>query len=138
MLLRDNPSFYKFEIYAQGKRDCEITQDALNRVKEILGPAPLPETRGPNSFGSQSMRDLQASCAAMERAVRILWACAAATDQIEPPIWDYTSDYESALEYFNLLTPLQLMQLTEAHRLTWDLTIHLKGESVMRTQKLRA
>jgi hypothetical protein len=126
MQLRDNPSFLKFEIYAKSRPQCPITQDALKRARDIMAPAAVPATRGPKSFGPEALLALQASCEVMERAVRVLWACAAATDQIDPPIWDYTSDYESALEYFNALTPLQLMGLTENHRLTWDKSVQLK------------
>jgi hypothetical protein len=49
-----------------------------------------------------------------------LWACAAATDNITPRIWDYVPDYEASLEYFLELADLELMAVTKRHRIAWE------------------
>jgi hypothetical protein len=63
---------------------------------------------------------LTASCKAVEKSNRVIWACATATDCVNPAVWDYLPDYDGALEYFNALGDLDIMALTEKHRLLWD------------------
>jgi hypothetical protein len=123
MQLKDNASFHKFEIYAQQHVDCPITQDAYHRVQGILASAPVNDDS--KGFTTQSFRDLRKSCEALEKGVRVLWACAVSTGQVDPPLWDYLPDYEASIEYFNGLTPLQMMALTEKHNLLWEKTVQL-------------
>lgn len=123
MQLKDNPTFHKFEIYAQQNPDCPITQDAYHRVQGILAGAPVnDESKG---FTTQSFRDLRKSCEVLEKGIRVLWACAVAKNEVTPALWDYLPDYESSLEYFNSLTPLQMMALTDKHNLLWEKSITL-------------
>jgi hypothetical protein len=118
MQLKDNASFRKFEIHAMEHVDCAVTQDAYQRVQAILATAPQNDET--SEFTTRSFRDLKKSCEVLEQGVRILWACAAATNQVSPPLWDYTPDYDASVEYFNGLTPLQMMALTDKHRLNWE------------------
>ena len=63
---------------------------------------------------------LKASCEAVEKSTRLLWACAAATDNISPRLWDYLPDYEASIAYFLSLDDLELMAVTKMHRITWE------------------
>jgi hypothetical protein len=72
------------------------------------------------SFGGAPVADLKASCEAVEKSTRLLWACAAATDQIAPRLWDYLPDYQSSLDYFLNLNDIELMAVTQQHRITWE------------------
>ena len=67
---------------------------------------------------------LKASCQAVEKSTRLLWAAAAATDQIHPRPWDYLPDYTSSLDYFIGLNDLELMAVTQQHRINWELVDH--------------
>jgi hypothetical protein len=64
--------------------------------------------------------NLKASCEAIEKSTRLIWACAAATGNIRPPLWAYKADYQSSLEYFLALPDLELMAVTRAHRVIWE------------------
>jgi hypothetical protein len=122
MDFRDVPNLLKFQEHARSKPDCEITMDAYRRIREILQPAPKP----PDMMGfdpGSSMENLRASCEAVEKATRVVWACAVSTNQVNPPIWDYTPDYTASIEYFVNLNPLELMALTTKHRIQWEETL---------------
>ena len=81
----------------------------------------MPKPPGVSDFGGVApVADLKASCEAVEKSTRLLWACAAATDQISPRPWDYLPDYKSSLDYFLSLNDLELMAVTREHRIAWE------------------
>lgn len=118
MNFRDVPSLLKFEQHARKHSDDVIIMDCYRRIREIIAPVPSP------SEGSELYQEpvdgLKAGCAAVESSTRLLWACAAATGNVEPAMWDYLPDYASSMEYFLGLGDLELMAVTTQHRLTWD------------------
>jgi hypothetical protein len=118
MNFRDVPNLLKFEHHARGHSDDEIIMDCYKRVRELIAPVPKPP--GALNFSGAPVADLRASCEAVEKSTRLLWACAAATDQISPRPWDYLPDYKSSLEYFLGLNDLELMAVTQQHRITWE------------------
>lgn len=118
MNFRDVPSLLKFEEHARANSTCTITMDAYRRVRDIIALAPRPSHIV--DFNNQvPLEDLKASCAAIEKATRILWACASSTDHVLPPLWNYLPDYDSSLEYFTSLNDLELMAVTKEHRIDW-------------------
>jgi hypothetical protein len=121
MNFRDVPTLLKFEQHARVHSDDEIIMDCYKRIREVIAPVPNP----PAAFdfdGAAPVDDLKASCEAVERSTRLLWACAAATDQIAPPLWDYLPDYKSSIDYFLNLNDLELMAVTQQHRIAWEAT----------------
>ena len=118
MNFRDVPNLQKFERHARGHSDDEIIMDCYKRIRDVIAPVPKPP--GALSFSGAPVADLKASCEAVEKSTRLLWACAAATDQIFPPLWDYLPDYKSSLDYFLGLNDLELMAVTKQHRITWE------------------
>jgi hypothetical protein len=118
MNFRDVPNLLKFEQHARGHSENEIVMDCYKRIREVIAPVPKPP--GPHDFPLPPMADLKASCEAVEKSTRLLWACAAATDQITPPLWDYLPEYQSSLDYFLGLNDLELMAVTQAHRIGWE------------------
>ena len=124
MNFRDVPNLQKFEQHARSHSDNEIVMDCYKRIREIITPVPKP----PNSYeyNGAAMTDLRASCEAVEKSTRLLWACAAATNQISPHPWDYLPDYQSSLDYFLALNDLELMAVTKSHRIAWEATSEAK------------
>jgi hypothetical protein len=118
MNFRDIPNLQKFEQYARANSENEIVMDCYKRVRELIAPVPKPPD--PLQFNSQPVADLKASCEAVEKSTRHIWACAAATDQIVPPLWDYLPDYTSSLDYFLSLKDLELMAVTQRHGISWE------------------
>lgn len=119
MNFRDVPSLLKFEEHARAHSNCEITMDAYRRVRDIITPVPKPAQV--LDFNNQApLEDLKASCAAIEKSTRILWACASATNHVLPPLWSYVPDYASALNYFTTLGDLELMAVTKEHNINWS------------------
>lgn len=116
MNFRDIPSLLKFEQHARNHSDDEIIMDCYRRIREVIAPAPGPESE---LSGGPPVAELKAGCEAVEKSTRLLWACAAATDNIEPALWDYRPDYQASLEYFLGLGDLELMAVTTQHRLAW-------------------
>ncbi len=123
MNFRDVPNLMKFEQHARAHSENEIVMDCYKRIRDIIAPVPKP----PDilEFNGAPVADLKASCEAVEKSMRLLWACAAATDQIAPPIWDYLPDYASSLDYFLALNDLELMAITKPHRIKWEETAHV-------------
>jgi hypothetical protein len=120
MNFRDVPNLLKFEQHARLHSEDEIVMDCYKRIREVIAPVPKP----PSDYefgGAPPMADLKASCEAVEKATRFLWACAAATDKIAPRPWDYLPDYESSLDYFLGLNDLELMAVTQQHRIAWEI-----------------
>lgn len=116
----DIPALAKFEEFVQQHADSAIALDSLERVKEIIAPAPRPLTSFEMGTDPEQMLKLKASCEAVEKATRVIWACAAATGEIIPPMWEEVPDFESALEYFNQLSYLELMAATNEFGLGWE------------------
>lgn len=121
MKCSDVPSFARFEAYVRMHQDDPILVRGLREVTEALASAPRPLTNREMATDPAQMFKLKESCEAVERATRIMWACAAASDNIEPAMFEETPDYDSALYYFNQLTDLELMAETEEFRLRWEL-----------------
>jgi hypothetical protein len=121
MNFRDVPNLMKFEQHARSHTDDQIVMDCYRRIREVIAPAPKPPGVLDFSNGTP-VEGLKASCEAVEKSTRLLWACAAATDNISPRIWDYLPDYESSIEYFLDLNDLELMAVTKMHRITWEET----------------
>jgi hypothetical protein len=118
MNFRDVPNLLKFEHYARGHSENEIVMDCYKRIRDVIAPVPKPPS--PLDFPPPPIADLRASCEAVEKSTRLLWACAAATDQIIPRLWDYLPDYQSSLEYFLGLNDIELMAVTKSHRIGWE------------------
>jgi hypothetical protein len=118
MNFRDVPNLVKFEKHARVHSDDEIVMDCYKRVRDVIAPVPKP----PDAVAgvSISVEELKASCEAVEKSTRLIWACAASTDQITPPLWDYLPDYQSSLDYFLGLNDLELMAVTQQHRIAWE------------------
>jgi hypothetical protein len=119
MNFRDVPNLLKFEQHARKNSENEIVMDCYRRIREVIAPVPqLPE--GYDFVPGAAIDDLKASCQAVEKSTRLLWACAAATGQITPPLLDYLPDYDSSIAYFLELEDLELMAVTKLHRLAWE------------------
>jgi hypothetical protein len=119
MNFRDVPNLSKFEQHARSHSDDVIIMDCYTRIRDVLAPVPQPPTV--LDFGSgNSVEGLKASCEAVEKSIRLLWACAAATDNIRPALWNYLPDYQASIEYFLALGDLELMAVTRLHRLSWE------------------
>jgi hypothetical protein len=135
MKFTDVPNLDKFHRHVQKVPDCPITQDAYRQVKELIEPAPPPTPNSLNMADASHVQALAQSCAAIEKSNRIIWACAAATDHISPPMWDYVPDYQSVLEYFRQLPDLELMRVTHEYRIVWEQQIHKQTRLIMRRSK---
>jgi hypothetical protein len=124
MNFRDVPNLLKFEQHARGNSDNEIVMDCYKRIREVIAPVPKP----PDvlEFNHAPVADLKASCEAVEKSTRLLWACAAATDNIFPRLWEYVPEYESSISYFTELPDLELMAVTKLHRITWEENAHVE------------
>jgi hypothetical protein len=117
MNFRDVPNLLKFEQHARAHSENEIVMDCYKRIRDVIAPVPKP----PDIMDSEKpVDDLRASCEAVEKSTRLLWACAAATDQITPRLWSYLPDYHSSLDYFLALSDLELMAVTKPHRILWE------------------
>jgi hypothetical protein len=120
MNFRDVPNLLKFEHHARGNSENEIVMDTYKRIRDVIAPVPKPPSAFEFTGDSATVADLKASCEAVEKSTRILWACAAATDQVTPRPWDYLPDYQASLEYFLSLNDLELMAVTKQHRIAWE------------------
>ena len=118
MNFRDVPNLQKFEQHARSHSDNEIVMDCYKRIRDVIAPVPKPPD--PLQFNGAAVADLKASCEAVEKSTRLIWACAAATDQITPRPWDYLPDYNSSLDYFLGLKDLELMAVTQRFRIKWE------------------
>jgi hypothetical protein len=121
MNFRDVPNLLKFEQYARQNSENEMVMDCYKRIRELI--APVSKAPSVLDFGQGAPIDaLRASCEAVEKSTRLLWACAAATDQITPRMWDYVPDYDSSISYFLDLNDLELMAVTKLHHIAWEET----------------
>jgi hypothetical protein len=119
MNFRDVPNLLKFEHHARSHSENEIIMDCYKRIRDVIAPVPKPPS-AVHFGGAAPVADLKATCEAVEKSTRLLWACAAATDQISPRLWSYLPDYKSSLDYFLGLNDLELMAVTKQHRITWE------------------
>jgi len=119
MNFRDVPNLLKFEQHARMHSEDEIIMDGYKRIRDLIAPVQKPST-GLDFGQGTSIESLKASCEAVEKSTRLLWACAAATDNITPRLWEYVPDYESSISYFRELPDLELMAVTKMHRITWE------------------
>ena len=119
MTFRDVPSLLKFEQHARAHSDDEVIMDCYRRIREVLAPVP-PPPEVLDLTGDTPVDGLKASCEAIEKSTRLLWACAAATNNIAPALWVHVPDYQASLDYFCALGDLELMAVTERHRLAWE------------------
>src|ERR1700677_2564217 len=119
MNFRDVPNLQKFENYARSHSDDETIMDCYKRVREVIAPVPKP-TGDLNIDGGSTIESLKASCEAVEKSTRLIWACASAADQVTPRLWDYVPDYAGSLEYFLALNDIELMAVTTNHRIIWE------------------
>lgn len=119
MNFRDVPNLHKFEQHARNHSDNEIIMDGYRRIRDVIAPVDKPAI-GLDFGQGTSIESLKASCEAVEKSTRLLWACAAATDNIVPRIWDYLPDYESSITYFQELNDIELMAVTKMHRIAWE------------------
>src|SRR5437016_429724 len=118
MNFRDVPNLLKFEQHARVNSENEIILDCYKRIREVITPVSKPQAV--IDFGQGAPIDsLRASCEAVEKSTRLLWACAAATDQISPRLWEYVPDYDSSIDYFLDLDDLELMAVTKQHHILW-------------------
>ncbi len=124
MNFRDVPNLQKFEQYARSNSDNEVVMDCYKRIREII--APIPKPRDVLDFHTTAVADLKASCEAVEKSTRLLWACATAIDQVRPRMWNYLPDYSASIEYFLALAHLELMAVTKKHRIAWEEAPDLK------------
>jgi len=120
MECNDIPALAKFEEFVHQHSDSAIAMQSLDKVKEIIMSAPPPLTSFEMGTDPQQMMKLKASCEAVEKATRVIWACAAAHDEIVPAMWENVPDFESALNYFNQLSYLDLMEATKEFSLGWE------------------
>jgi len=125
MNFRDVPNLLKFEQHARTHSEDEIIMDGYKRIRDLIAPVQKPASSLDFGQGT-SIESLKASCEAVEKSTRLLWACAAATDNIAPRLWDYVPDYESSISYFKELPDLELMAVTKLHRITWEENAHVE------------
>lgn len=138
MEFRDVPSLQRFAQHARANTHCEITMDCYKRIREVIQSVKQAPNVIEHHLGMPQVEGLKESCAAVERATRLLWACAAATEHVNPPMWDYTPDYLSAIEYFGSMADLELMAVTKQHRIVWDQVITPQGAEPQRSASVAA
>ena len=124
MNFRDIPNLQKFEQHARDHSDDEIVMDCYKRIRDVIAPVPKPPD--PLQYNGAPVADLKASCEAVEKSTRLIWACAAATGQIVPPLWETSPEYQASLDYFLGLKDLDLMAVTQRHHITWENIVDAK------------
>jgi hypothetical protein len=130
MKLSEIPDLADFERYALAHADCAVTQETYHAVLSLVDLVNLPGDAATGRIGQpppdptspEYLARLTRKCAIVEEATRLIWACAAATDHIHPPIWEQTPALEEALDYFHSLEDLDWMARTHVHRIRWEST----------------
>ncbi len=127
MKFSEVPNLAKFEQFVQHNTANEIVQHAYKMVEARLGQVPDVAQPGQMpSHGPEELIAMKDRCAAIEESTRIIWACAAATDNINPPMWeDGAPDFQDAVNYFWALPDLEWMELTHVYRISWEKGIRL-------------
>lgn len=123
MNFEEVPILRKFKEHVQSRPDCTVTRQAMEKVEALLGQ--VQSSEGPGSGGAMPVEMLALRCSVIEKATRVLWACASATNQIEPVMWEQSPDFEASLKYFQQLPHLEFMRVTEKHRIKWEQGIRL-------------
>ncbi len=123
MKLSDVPDLAAFEQHAQTNPSCPDTQETYQAVLMLFEMVQTTDSgRIPSNQEPTDVRLLTRQCAVIEEATRLIWACAAATGHINPPIWEDAPLIEDALDYFHGLDDGEWMAQTNAHRIRWDMT----------------
>lgn len=130
MKLSEVPDLANFERYALEHPDCVVTQETYHAVLSLVDLVNLPRDAATGKIGQplpdptspEYLELLTRKCAIVEEATRLIWACAAATNHIHPPIWDQSPALEEALDYFHSLKDLDWMARTKEHRICWEST----------------
>jgi hypothetical protein len=120
MNFRDVPNLLKFEIHARQNAENEIILDCYRRIRDVIAPVPRPSSVLDFGNAGTPVDSLRASCEAVEKSTRLIWACAVATDNVTARMWDYLPDYDASIAYFSDLNDLELMAVTKQHRITWE------------------
>ncbi|MEM6820705.1 MAG: hypothetical protein AAF558_02020 [Verrucomicrobiota bacterium] len=127
MKFKDVPNLAKFERFAQENLDHEIIQHAYRMVEARLESVPDAGHNPMAGHGPEEIMSMKDRCEAVEETTRIIWACAAATDNINPPMWENGAPtFENALEYIWNLPDLEWMDVTHKHRIVWEKAISLR------------
>ncbi|MEM9445375.1 MAG: hypothetical protein AAGA18_08475 [Verrucomicrobiota bacterium] len=121
MECKDVPALARFEAHVLEHSYCSITQSTFKRVSELIQPVLPPSKLMPNQSDTMLISGLRESCQAVESATRIIWACAACTDNITPRLWDEAPEFEKSITYFRTISDLDFMDLTKQYRLSWEL-----------------
>ncbi len=123
MKFSEIPNLSKFERFASENPEDEVVQHAYSMVAIRLEQVkePEPSFRSINPHGPEELIAMKDRCAAIEESTRIIWACAAATGNIDPPMWeDGNPDFQEAVNYIWELPDLEWMDLTKHHRIAWE------------------
>lgn len=130
MKLSEIPDLADFEQYALANPECQVTQETYHAVLALVELVNLPGDAStgrigvppPDPSSPEYLARLTRKCAIVEESTRLIWACAAATDHIHPPIWEQPPALEDALNYFHSLEDLDWMARTHEHRIRWEYT----------------
>jgi hypothetical protein len=125
MKFSEIPNLSKFERFAAEHSDDEIVQHAYHMVEarllQVVEPDEGTSVLHLNPHGPEQLLIMKDRCAAVEESTRIIWACAAATGNINPPMWDDGNpDFQEAVNYFWELPDLEWMELTHHYRILWE------------------
>lgn len=122
MKFSDVPNLAKFERFAQQHQADEVVNHAYRLVEARFGSVDNENAAGMMAgYGPEQLLAMKDRCAAVEESTRIIWACAAATGNVEPNMWeDHLPEFQEALDYFWNLPYLEWMALTHSHRITWE------------------
>jgi len=126
MKFSDVPNLSKFEKFASAHPEHEVVQQAYTMVSLRLEQVkePDPESGPINPHGPENLMAMKDRCAAIEESTRIIWACAAATSNLEPAMWeDQVPEFQEAVNYFWGLPDLEWMDLTQHYRITWEMRL---------------
>lgn len=132
MKLSEIPDLADFEHYAQTHPECSVTQETYHAVLSLVALLNLPgdaesgqlrNAPPPNPTSPEYLERLTRKCAIVEEANRLIWACAAATNHIHPPIWEQPPALIEALDYFHSLEDLDWMARTHEHRIRWETSL---------------
>jgi len=128
MKFTEVPNLSKFEKFAQEHPEDDILQHAYRMVEARLGEVQdEPPEFGINPHGPEQILQMKNRCEAIEQSTRIIWACAAATGNVDPPMWeDGVPDFQESVEYFWNLPDLEWMELTHVHRIRWEQRISIR------------
>lgn len=130
MKLSEIPDLADFERFALSNPNCQVTQETYHAVLALIDLVNLPGDANtgplsgppPDPTSPEFLARLTRKCAIVEEATRLIWACAAATDHIHPPIWENPPTLDDALDYFHSLEDLDWMARTHEHRIRWEYT----------------